>query len=644
MAWQPKLGALNAGARTSFRVWAPDKESVALVVERASGKVDRYPLVPSTDGYFTGVDLAVRAGELYTYAVNGRGPFPDPASRFQPRGVHGPSQVIDPSRFEWSDAEWAGVALSDLILYEVHTGAFTPEGTFTAAREKLPLLRDLGVTGVELMPVADFPGDRNWGYDGVALFAPARCYGTPDDLRSFVDTAHMLGLAVHLDVVYNHLGPDGAYLGEFSPYYYSTRHKNLWGAGINFDGNQSPAVRDFFIENALHWIHEYHIDGLRLDATHAIVDESPRHILAALQSAVHGAMAGTRRRVLIIAEDHRNLVSIVRPEQDGGWGLDGVWADDFHHQMRRCLAGDHDGYFADFRGSVEDVAVTLRQGWFYRGQDSRYLGGRRGTDPGAAQFPAFVFCLQNHDQIGNRAFGDRLHQVIEPAAYRAAIVLLLLAPETPLLFMGQEWAATTPFRYFTDHHPELGRLVTEGRRREFSQFVAFAAPEARDRIPDPQRLDTFEASRLRWNERTAPSHASVLRLHQRLLWLRRTAPALRFPERQWFDVTAVDAGTLALRRGGPAAAPVLAVVCLQGRSALDRRLSLPDPGPSSLWIAVLSTEDETFAPDPTPPDIDSAGLAIHFRRPGAVVFRAAARDESNSVDAHVCPKPGSRSS
>jgi maltooligosyltrehalose trehalohydrolase len=473
------------------------------------------------------------------------------------------------------------------------------------------------------MPVGDFPGDRNWGYDGVALFAPARCYGTPDDLRQLVDEAHRLSLAAHLDVVYNHFGPDGAYHAQFSPYYYSTDHKNLWGASINFDGEHSSPVRDFFIENALHWVQEYHVDGLRLDATHAIVDDSPRHFLADLQSAVRGSVAEAGRRVVIIAEDHRNLVGMIRPQRQGGWGLDGVWADDFHHQMRRCLARDPDGYFADFSGSVEDIAATMRQGWFYCGQDSTYLGGPRGTDPGAAAFPSFVYCLQNHDQIGNRPFGDRLHHAVEPAAYRAAVALLLLAPETPLLFMGQEWAATTPFCYFTDHHERLGRLVTEGRRREFSRFDAFTAPGARQRIPDPQRRDTFEASRLLWAERALPHHSHMLQLHQRLLWLRQHEPALRGTERRWVEVMPLDQGAVALRRDGASAAPLLAVVCLRGSSVADLRgRTLADPGSTSRWMTLLSTENERFAPDPAPPDIDLSGPVVHFRRPGAVVLRA----------------------
>jgi maltooligosyltrehalose trehalohydrolase len=624
MAWQPRLGAVNTGDRTDFRVWAPDAGSVEVLVERVSGQVSRYALVRSPRGYFTGIGLDVSAGDLYRYAVDGRGPFPDPASRFQPHGVHGPSQVIDPGAFSWSDQPWSGVYLEDLILYELHVGTFTPEGTFVAAREKLPFLRDLGITAVELMPVADFPGDRNWGYDGVALFAPARCYGTPSDLRQLVDEAHRLGLAAHLDVVYNHFGPDGSYHAQFSPYYYSSEHKNPWGAGINFDGEHSSPVRDFFIENALHWIQEYHFDGLRLDATHAIVDRSPRHFLAELQSAVRDSAADSGRRALIIAEDHRNLVGMTRPEREGGWGLDGVWADDFHHQMRRRLAGDEDGYFADFSGSVEDIAWTIRQGWFYCGQDSTYLGGPRGTDPRAAELPSFVYCLQNHDQIGNRAFGDRLHHAVDPAAYRAAVVLLLVAPETPLVFMGQEWAASTPFCYFTDHDEPLGHLVTEGRRREFSRFDAFRAAAARERIPDPQRRDTFDMSRLVWAERALPHHRQVLRLHQQLLRLRRHEPALRIPRRQWLEVLPLHEGALALRRADPQGAHVLAVVCLGEGSVADLRgRALADPGSSSRWVTLLSTEDERFAPDPAPPDIDLSGPFVHFRRPGAIVLRAA---------------------
>ncbi len=360
---RPLLGATVLDDGVRFRVWAPEAATVEAIIETPGRASAVHSMGRRDDGYFEAVVPEAGDGDLYRFRPDGRGPFPDPASRFQPLGVHGPSQVVDWRRFRWTDAGWAGLPIEDTVLYETHVGAFTPEGTFESAAGRLPCLADLGVTAVELMPVADFPGRWNWGYDGVAPFAPARCYGTPDDLRRLVDAAHRLGLAVHLDVVYNHFGPDGAYAFAFSPYYRSLTHASPWGDAINFDGPESGPVRDYFVENAVRWVREYHVDGLRLDATHAIVDESPRHIVASIARAVHDAAAAERRRVLVIAEDARNLAHAVEPEP-AGWGLDASWSDDFHHQVRRTVAGDSDGYFADFDGTVAGLALTSRKGWY----------------------------------------------------------------------------------------------------------------------------------------------------------------------------------------------------------------------------------------------------------------------------------------
>jgi maltooligosyltrehalose trehalohydrolase len=574
---------------------------------------------------FEGTFPEVGPGDRYRYLLDGRGPFPDPASRFQADGVHGPSMVVDAAAFRWSDQNWIGVPLERLIIYELHVGTFTARGTFAGVEARLPYLRDLGVTAIELMPVADFPGSRNWGYDGVALFAPARCYGVPDDLRRLIDAAHRLGLAVLLDVVYNHVGPDGAYLNVFSPFYFSARHASPWGAGVNLDGDHSSSVREFLIENALHWIHEYHLDGLRLDATHAIRDEGPRHFLAELTSRVKDSVTG--RQVLLIAEDHRNLAGMVTPVPHGGWGLDAVWADDWHHQMRRLLTGDSDGYYQDFRGTTIDLATTITQGWFFTGQYSAYLGEHRGTDPRTIPTERFIVCLQNHDQVGNRAFGDRLHHAIDLASFRAASVLLLLLPETPLLFMGQEWGATTPFLYFTDHHAELGRLVTQGRRREFARFTTFADPEARERIPDPQAEATFTASRLDWAETTRPRHAGLIRLYTELLAFRRREPALKPGP----DTTAValDEATLAVRRSS-AEGSVVVVVRLTGSGVahLPVTQGLLGNGAGPRWTSALSSEDPRFSVDPQPPTLDQSdrAITIQFARPSAVVLKGTPAD------------------
>ena len=494
--WRPSVGAWPVSDGVHFRVWAPDAGVVELVFEGEDHGRPGVPLSKSDDGVFVATAPEARAGTRYRYRIDGNGPFPDPASRFQPDGVHGPSEVIDPTAFAWTDAGWGGPAPDALVLYELHVGTFTKAGTFTAATAMLPKLAELGVTAIELMPLGDFPGERGWGYDGVNLYAPARCYGRPDDLRRFVDAAHKLGLAVFVDVVYNHLGPDGNYLSAFSNYYFSTTHQTDWGKGPNFDGERSDQVEDFFVENALHWVHEYHIDGLRLDATHTILDSGERHILELLTDRVHEAGDDLGRRVLVIAEDERNLSTLVKPRSDGGFGMDAVWADDLHHQIRRALTGEKDGYYADYTGTAEAIAETLRKGWFYCGQTSPRKRTPRGTHPAGISPSQFVICIQNHDQIGNRAFGERLNHQIDPAMYRAASALLLTAAQTPLLFMGQEWAASSPFLYFTDHHPELGALVTEGRRREFRHFTAYTDPNIRTRIPDPQATATFWTSKL----------------------------------------------------------------------------------------------------------------------------------------------------
>jgi maltooligosyltrehalose trehalohydrolase len=621
-AWCPSLGAWPEGEGVSFRVWAPRATTLEVVVERPDAETLVAPLSKAFDGSFRGLVPGARAGDRYRYRVDQRGPFPDPASRYQPEGVHGPSQVVDPREFPWSDADWQGIGAEELVIYELHVGTFSPEGTFEGAAKRLGALRELGVTAIELMPVADFPGHRNWGYDGVDLFAPSHSYGTPDDLRRLVDAAHRLGLAVLLDVVYNHFGPAGNYANEFSDQYLNDRNSG-WGSCVNLDGEGSEHVTEFFIENALHWLHEYHFDGLRLDATHALHDETPPHFLEVFAARVRSAFPG--RWVPLIAEDHRNLDTMIRPRWAGGWDLDGVWADDFHHQVRRLLAGDNEGYYRDYTGSTRDIATTINQGWFYTGQPSVHMAERRGTDPVGIEPRKFVFCLQNHDQIGNRAFAERLHHQIDLAAYRAASALLLCVPQTPMLFMGQEWACSSPFLYFTDHSEDLGQLVTEGRRREFRHFVAFVEPQAREKIPDPQALSTFESSRLDWSERGREPHASIFRLYQALLGLRRTEAALRSNRPEDSEAVALDEDTLYLRRGSSEGAQVNVLVRLRGSGtvSLEGRNAL-GPAAGRSWHCVLTTEEPPFTTDPSPPRIDLSGRApvVDFSRPAAVVLKS----------------------
>ncbi|RJS23869.1 malto-oligosyltrehalose trehalohydrolase [Corallococcus sp. H22C18031201] len=540
----PRLGAwVEAGPRVHWRVWAPGHARLEVVLFDADGSErGTLPMLPEPGDCFGAVLDGQGAGLRYKLRVDGEGPFPDPWSRSQPQGVHGPSEVVAPDAFAWTDADWEGPEPRSLVLYEVHVGTATSEGTFEALIPRLRDLRDLGITALELMPVASFPGSRNWGYDGVDLFAPSTCYGGSEGLRRLVDAAHAHGLAVLVDVVYNHFGPDGNYLRVFAHDYFTDRHHTPWGDAVNYDGARSALARSLVLSNVEMWIRDYHVDGLRLDATHALFDDGEPHLLAELTARARDVAPG--RRVIVIAEDERNERRLLRPPSDEGFGLDGVWADDFHHQLRRAFAGDSDGYFQDYTGSAEDIARTLRRGWFYEGQRSPSRGHARGTSSEGLEPWRFVVCLQNHDQVGNRAGGERLGHDVSPAAFRAMSTVLLLAPHTPLLFMGQEWNATTPFLYFTDHHEALGRQVTEGRRKEFAAFARFAGTE----VPDPQAVETFLRSRLDWSEAERPGHREVRALYQELLRLRATDPSLRDRHRGFHDARALGPDALLLER------------------------------------------------------------------------------------------------
>ena len=442
------------------------------------------------------------------------------------------------------------------------------------------------MNAIEIMPVADFPGERNWGYDGVLLYAPARVYGAPNDLRALIDAAHGRGLAVILDVVYNHLGPDGNYLGCYSRDYFNPTHKTPWGDGFNFE---LPPVRDFFVENAIYWREEFHVDGFRLDATHAIADASEKHVLAEIADRVHSLGA------FVIAEDERNEAALLRPRTEGGIGLDGMWSDDFHHVVRVMLTKTREGYFQSYRGTVDELAATLDHGWLLEGEERE---PQRLGEPGEAadlRPEQFVFCITNHDQVGNQAFGLRLNQLVSPEAFRAASALLCLVPYTPLIFMGQEWAASTPFLYFTDHNAELGRKITEGRREEFRSFADFRDPEARTGIPDPQDEKTFLRSKLDWTEARTRTPRGDLRLYRECLRLRRESPVLRDRSRGNFEVLPVVEGVLRVRfgkpetgamadRGGPLPA---AIAC---RSSMTE----------SAWELVLSSNEARFGGEEGP--------------------------------------------
>jgi maltooligosyltrehalose trehalohydrolase len=492
-----RFGVFARAARCSVEIVSPTGELLHATELEALG-----------DDYFQGYIAGVGDGARYWIVVDGKR-LPDPWARSLPDGVHGPAQLVA-SSYAFERAPIAR-PLSRQVIYELHVGTFTEEGTFDAARKRLPALVELGVTTLELMPVAAFAGERGWGYDGVALFAPHAAYGTPDQLRALIDAAHGLGLSVLLDVVYNHFGPAGNYLAAFSPRYFSEDLHNAWGQAPNF---AEPALRQLVLENARYWLTEFQLDGLRLDATHAILDPSPRHILSELVELAHGL----EPRRLLIAEDERNQAELV-----DAVGLDALWADDFHHQVRVTLTGERAGYYAAFEPSAHGVAQVINRGWLYAGQVNPVTGKPRGSSAASLKAESLVYCIQNHDQVGNRALGDRLPP---GEAFRAASLLLLFLPMTPLLFMGQEWGASSPFLYFTDHEPELGKLVSEGRRREFAGFPEFADPERQRAIPDPQAHSTFASSKLRWSEREHAEHAETLELYRSALQLRRADPVL----------------------------------------------------------------------------------------------------------------------
>lgn len=575
-----------------FTVWAPKAETVDVELFEASGRVrGQWRLRAGPDGVHQGVVPGVTAGIRYRYRLDGGASYPDPWSRSQPDGVHGASEVVDLDAFPWTDVTWRGLDRDRLIIYEVHVGTYTPDGTFDALAAELPELQRLGVTAIELMPVAEFPGRRNWGYDGVYLYAPYHGYGGSAGLQRLVDAAHRRGLGVLLDVVYNHLGPEGNYLRAFADDFFTDRYATPWGDAINFDGPNSQYVRAFVIQNACYWLRSYHLDGLRLDATHALFDQSPTHLLAELGEVVRQA-AGSERSVVLIAEDARNDVRLIRPREQGGLGLDGVWADDFHHAVHVLLTGEREGYYVDYGGTAEEVARTIASGFLYQGELSPYRGAERGTLVTDEPASAFVFCLQNHDQVGNRAFGERLSSLVSPEAYAVASALLLLAPQTPLLFMGQEFAASSPFLFFCDHSPALGALVTQGRRREFARFSAFDDPRRRDQIPDPQAEETFRRSKLDLSERQR--HPGVYALYQELLTLRRGDPVLCQPDRRRTRAVAIGERAVAIYRWNECGERLILANFGPPIKKQAVRAALPPEWLDRPWSVALSTREPRF--------------------------------------------------
>jgi maltooligosyltrehalose trehalohydrolase len=618
----------------SFRLWAPKCRRVELVFEQGPA----VEMFSETDGYYSAFCEFAGVNSLYRFRVDDRPDlFPDPASRYQPDGVHGPSQVIDAKAFKWNDSQWPGIKPAGQVLYELHIGTFTPEGTWNAAAEKLAGLKSLGVTCLEVMPVGEFPGEFGWGYDGVDLFAPARIYGTADDFRRFVDTAHAIGLGVILDVVYNHLGPDGNYLKEFSDHYFTKKHSNDWGESLNFDDTGSAGVREYFVSNARHWIAEYHLDGFRFDATHAILDDSEQHILAEISHAARQA-AGDRS-IYLVSENETQFARLARPNHQGGYGMDALWNDDFHHSAMVALTGRNQAYFTDYLGSPQEFISACKWGYLFQGQLSAWQMKRRGSNASDLRPTAFVNYIQNHDQIANCGHGERAHQLSGLAQFKAMTVLLLLSPQTPLLFQGQEFAASSPFHYFADHSGPLPELIRKGRIKELAQFPSHANPDMQQAMNDPSDRLTFERSKLDWSQQSRGWHAQIYQLHKDLLDLRQNDPVFqRLTCRAQLDGAVLGPHAFVLRYFCEQGDRLLLInfgADLHLRVMPEPLLAAPD---DTRWEIVLSTESPRYGGDGVAP-IEVSGQdwrlpGVNLEIPGrcGLVLKPAALTEAHRTE------------
>jgi maltooligosyltrehalose trehalohydrolase len=610
------LTTIIPGKGVEFRVWAPKRKKVQVLFGD-----DSQTLSPEPNGYFSGVAAAARAGTLYRFRLDHDDRlYPDPESRFQPEGPHGPSQVIDPSSFEWTDEAWPGINAEGHIIYEMHVGTFTPEGTFEAARSQLKELASVGITAIELMPLAEFSGRWGWGYDGVDLFAPTHLYGSCDDVRRFINEAHRLGVAVILDVVYNHLGPDGNYLKAFADQYLTDRYKNDWGEAIDFS---SEPVREFYLTNAAYWIQEFHFDGLRLDATQDIHDPGPEHILAALTKRVRKA-AG-KRSVYLVAENEPQNTELVRSRAAGGYAIDALWNDDFHHSAQVAISGRNEAYYTDYLGKPQEFLSAAKYGYLYQGQRYKWQKQPRGTPSLDLQPWNFVVFLQNHDQVANSARGDRPNVLTGPGMYRALSALLLLSPGTPMLFQGQEFGATTPFFYFCDHEEGLCDQVDKGRKKFLAQFRSLAQPELQNSLGHTGEYSTFERSKLDFGERE--KNASVYRLYKDLIGMRREDPVFRSPERGAMDGAVLSEQAFVFRYFSAEHGDRLLIV------NMGRDLHL-DPAPEPLlappwkmrWSVLWSSENPKYGGTGTfPPNSDDNWRVAGF---SAVVMQPVAGEKA----------------
>ena len=580
-----------------FRVFAPERKRVAVVVEAGAGVEARtLELTREESGFHSALADGLGAGARYKIRLDdGDQLLPDPASRFQPEGPHGASEVIDPSTFAWTDSAWPGISLRGQVIYELHIGTFTPEGTYASAMRELAELKAAGITLLEIMPLAEFPGRFGWGYDGVDLYAPSHLYGRPDDLRAFIDHAHSLGLGVILDVVYNHFGPSGNYLTQFTPHYFTDKYKNDWGAALDFE--TSPGVRSYFVDNGAYWVEELHFDGLRLDATQNIEDASPKHVLAELGERARAA-AG-KRSIVIVSENEPQHTKLARPPAQGGYGLDGLWNDDFHHSARVALTGHSEAYYSSTKGTPQELISALKWGFLFQGQLYPWQKAPRGMPALDLAPEAFIVYLQNHDQVANSATGQRLDRMTSPGRYRAMTVLTLLAPGTPMLFQGQEFAASAPFLYFADHEPDLAALVQKGRGEFLRQFPTLADEKTHRLFVPPHEDSAFTQSKLDLRERV--THRAAYDLVKDLLRLRREDPTFAAQRSDWMHGAVLGPEALALRYVTHGAGDRLVLLNL-GRDLDLTQLAEPLLAPplGSRWRVLFSSEDPRYDGTGTP--------------------------------------------
>jgi maltooligosyltrehalose trehalohydrolase len=606
----PVGAEVQSGGGAHFRVWAPSQKTISVHLGKSEKMFEQsewvVPMQSEDCGYFSCFVAEAVPGTLYKFRLDA-GEFPDPASRFQPSGPHGASEVIDPTTFRWTDHNWKGVTRENQVIYELHIGTFTSEGTFQSALRQLDELARLGITIIEVMPLADFPGRWGWGYDGVNMFAPTRLYGRPDEVKAFVDRAHALGLGVILDVVYNHFGPDGNFLRHFTPHYFSTRYKNEWGDPINFDADHCQGVRDFFVANGQYWIDEFHFDGLRLDATQQIFDASDENILRVLSASAREAAQG--RGIYIVSENESQHTRLVRAPQDGGHGMDALWNDDFHHSAKVACTGKSEAYYTDYKGTAQELISALKWGYLYQGQWFKWQKKRRGTPALDLEPSSFVNYIQNHDQIANSLRGKRLHQLTSPGRFRAITALLMLGPGTPMLFQGEEFAASAPFYYFADHNPELAKLVSQGRKEFVKQFPSAACSECESLLIDPEAPETFLKSKLDLSERE--KNPETYALHRDLIRLRRHDPVFSRPRRGRMEGAVLGPEAFVLRFfGGDDPTDAFRDPSLQRLVLTNLGIDLclnPSPEPllaspdGCRWKLVWSSEDPCYGGSGTPP-------------------------------------------